>query len=127
MQRLAPSLMPATRYVSKQLALIGRYFSIGETPIPGKTLDTPEERGEGGKPWESALATIEQGYPVRTAHQEIPVLEIKTAKPTLAHKQHTMPGPAFAFVFSQIRHFPAMYGFVCAFRLGNLFPPLRII
>lgn len=46
MQRLAPSLMPATRYVSKQLALIGRYFSIGETPILGKRCTCVYQRGK---------------------------------------------------------------------------------
>lgn len=103
MQRLAPSLMPATRYVSKQLALIGRYFSIGETPIPGNTC-LIHQRIPGGGREEKAPGVgarndrtrISRSHP---AHQEIPVLEIKTAKPTLAHKQYTMPGPAIAFIF----------------------------
>lgn len=69
MQRLAPSLMPATRYVSKQLADFGRYSIEAGPPIGGIPETFAIMRGE---PPGIGVRAIEQGYPIRTAHQEIP-------------------------------------------------------
>jgi len=68
MQRLAPSLMPATRYVSKQLA-DWSVFDQGETADRRGSRETFIMRGE---PPGIGVRAIEQGYPIRTAHQEIP-------------------------------------------------------
>lgn len=125
MQRLAPSLMPATRYVSKQLADWSVLDRRARPPIEGGRGEGGPARktrfyapcgatGAGEPPGIGGARAIEQGYPIRAAHQERSRSRVLTAS-LLWHKQHTMPEPAFALFFffftSQFRHIsPASYG-----------------
>jgi len=71
MQRLAPSLMPATRYVSKQLA-DWSVLDQGETADRRGSHET-FTISEGNPPGIGVRA-IEQGHPIRTAPRD-PVLK----------------------------------------------------
>lgn len=53
---------------------------------------------EGNPPRDRRSPSIEQGYPIRTAHQKRSRSRVLTAS-LLWHKQHTMPEPAFALFF----------------------------
>lgn len=86
-------------------------------------------RGE--SPGDRCPRSIEQGYPIRTAHQKRSRSRVLTAS-LLWHKQHTMPEPAFAlffFLFSQFRHFLCLVQLLCAVHGLEklLFPPLYTI
>ncbi|KYN07772.1 hypothetical protein ALC62_01283 [Cyphomyrmex costatus] len=93
MQRLAPSLMPATRYVSKQLA----DWSVLDQDETADRRGSRRKRPCKRNPRKSASARSNRDIPfallTKRSHSRV------LSASLLWHKQHTMPEPAFALFY----------------------------